>query len=131
MSKLKPVVALADFADERAVLVEFPEPRVRAAVVDEDVPLRICRDADGFAECLARRNLQKVWRRRVRNLRDILRGGFELRENIRGRRDRECNNGGQRGEQPSGHTEPPRCADSTPVVTGNSRGTQRTEAEEK
>ena len=48
--ELKAVIALADFLDEVAVLVELPQPRGGAAVIDEDMALGIGRDADGFAE---------------------------------------------------------------------------------
>ena len=69
--ELEAVIALADFLDEVAVLVELPQPRVGAAVVDEDVALRIGRDADGFAEILAGRHLQEVRHRRVVDFGDV------------------------------------------------------------
>ena len=43
--EFKTVIALADFLDEIAVLIELPKARVRAAVIDEDVALGICRDS--------------------------------------------------------------------------------------
>ena len=51
VGELEAVIALADFLEEIAVLVEFPQPRGRrAAVIDEDVALRIGRDRNRFAQ---------------------------------------------------------------------------------
>ncbi len=44
------VQALADFADEGALLIEFEQARPLAARVDEDVSLGVGGDADAFAE---------------------------------------------------------------------------------
>ena len=65
VGEFEAVIALADFLDEVAVLVELPQPRVGAAVIDEDVALGIGRDGDRFAEILAGRELQEVRHRRV------------------------------------------------------------------
>ena len=60
-------------------MIELPQPRVGAAVIDEDVALGIGRDAHGFAERLAGGNLQEVRHRRVGDFGHILRGGLLLR----------------------------------------------------
>ena len=54
------VIALADFLDEGAVLVEFEQARRVAAVIDEDVALRVGGDGDRFAQVLSGRKLQKI-----------------------------------------------------------------------
>src|SRR5262249_42719087 len=67
-----------DFLDEGAVFVEFPQARIRAAEVHEDVALRIRRNADGFAESFTGRGLQEIRHRRVADFGHILRSGFLL-----------------------------------------------------
>src|SRR6185295_5724744 len=76
------VEALADLADELAVLVELEELARRAAVrrahravgarVDEDVALRVDRDAGVLAEVQVRRQLEEVGDGVERNLRHRL-----------------------------------------------------------
>ena len=78
MGELEAVIALADFLEEVAVLIELEQPRVGAAVIDEDMALRVGRDGDGFAEILARRQLQEIRHRGVGNLRHVLRLGLLL-----------------------------------------------------
>ena len=65
MRHLEAVEALADLADELAVLIELEEPRVAAAREDEDVSLRIPRDADAFAKIQIGRQRQEVRHRFV------------------------------------------------------------------
>ncbi len=90
MGELEAVVALADFLEEIAVLVELEEPRVGAAMEHEDVPLRVGGDADRLAEIFARRQLEEVRHRGVGNLRHVLRLGFLLREGRRGAQHQGC-----------------------------------------
>ena len=71
--ELEAVDALAPFLDEGAVRVELEQARVVAAGVDEDVPLRIGRDAHALAEIHVGRHLQEVRDRLKRDLRDVLR----------------------------------------------------------
>ena len=54
------VIALADFLDEGAVLVEFEQARRVAAVIDEDVALRVGGDGDRFAQILSGRKLEEI-----------------------------------------------------------------------
>ena len=54
------VIALADFLDEGAVLVEFEQARRVAAVIDEDVALRVGGDGDRFAQGLSGRQLEEI-----------------------------------------------------------------------
>ena len=78
--ELEAVEALADLADEVAVLVELEQARVAAARVDEDVALRIGGDADALAEIQVRRQLEEVRHRRERDLGNVLGLGLRLRE---------------------------------------------------
>jgi hypothetical protein len=54
------VIALADFLDEGPVLVEFEQARRVAAVIDEDIALRVCGDGNRLAQILAGRKLQEI-----------------------------------------------------------------------
>ena len=90
MGELEAVIALADFLEEIAVLVELEQPRVGAAMKDEDVALGVGGDADRLAEIFARRKLQEIRHRGVGNLRHVLRLGFLLREGGRGAQHQGC-----------------------------------------
>src|SRR5438552_1716170 len=85
----------AHLCTEAAVLIELPQPCVRAAVIDEDVALGIGRDPDSFAEKLAGRNLQQVRHRRVGDFGHILRRCLLLRERRSGTQH-QSNSGYQR-----------------------------------
>jgi len=80
MRELEAVVALADFLEEVAVLVELEQAGRGTAVVDEDVPLGIGCDANGFAEVFAGRKLEEIRHRGVRYFRHVLGLGLLLRQ---------------------------------------------------
>ena len=92
--ELEAVQALADLANERAVLIELEQSRVAAARVDEHVPLRVGRDADALAEIQIRRQLEEVRHRVVRNLRNVLGLGLALGMERQG-----CEHDGQQKHQ--------------------------------
>src|SRR5215472_17588996 len=71
MGEFKAVITAADFLEELAGLIELEQPRIGAAMKDEDMTLRVCRDCDRFAEIFAGWEFQKVRHRRVFNLRHI------------------------------------------------------------
>ena len=83
----------APFLDEVAVRIELEEPRVAAAVIDEDVPFRIRRDADALAEIKIGRQLEEVRHRGVRNSRHVFRRRFGLRDERRSAQQRDCGSG--------------------------------------
>ena len=60
VGEFEAVIALADFLDEGAVLVEFEQARRVAAVIDEDVALRVGGDGDRLAQILPGRQLQEI-----------------------------------------------------------------------
>ena len=97
------VVALADFLDEGAVVVEFEQARRVAAVIDEDVALRVGGDGDRFAQILPGRQLEEVRHGRERDVRHARDRRLLLRE--RGA-DGERQDGA-RGSQNSCHRTPP------------------------
>ena len=80
MGELEAVIALADLLEEIAVLVELEQARGGAAMVDEDVPLRIGRDAHRLAEIFAGRQLEEIGHRLEGDLGHILGLGLDLRE---------------------------------------------------
>ena len=80
MGEFEAVIALADFLEEVAVLVELEQARIGAAVIDEDVALGIGCDANGLAEVLAGRELEEVRHRSVGNFRHVLGLGLLLRQ---------------------------------------------------
>src|SRR6516225_613470 len=80
MGELEAVIALADLLEEVAVLVELEQARVAAAMVDENVSLRIGCNTDGFAEILAGRQLEEIRHRGVGDFRHVLGLGLLLRE---------------------------------------------------
>src|SRR6185437_10755770 len=83
VGELETVIAFADLLEEIAVLVELPELRGRsAAVIDEDVALRVRRHCDGFPEILSRWRLQEVGYRGEGDFRYVL----DRRLQLRGRR---------------------------------------------
>src|SRR3989454_8635897 len=108
--ELETVIALADFLDEIAVLIELEQPCVGAAVIDEDMALGIGRDRDGFAEILAGRNLQEVRHRRVTDFGHILRGRLLLRERRSGGQHQ---NHGEYGRETMLHRSLPANSDDT------------------
>src|SRR5262249_36587285 len=78
MRELETVITLADFLHKCSVLIEFPQPRVRAAEVNKNVTLGIRCDSYRFAQSLAGRDFQQIRYDRVSDFRDIQNRGFLL-----------------------------------------------------
>ncbi len=95
---LEAVEALADLADEGALLIELEQPRVAAAREDEDVALRVARHADALAEVEVRRQLQEVRHRLERDVGRRGVGGGARRHRL-GRRRRGEHNGRSRQQK--------------------------------
>src|SRR5262249_5816219 len=103
MCEFEAVVALPDFPQEVAVLIELEETRRVAPVEHEDVALRVRGDGDRLAERFPWRQLEEVRHRRERDLGHARDRGLRLRE--RGASG-QCQDG-TRGSQNSCHRMPP------------------------